>query len=236
MVFIPAGEFLMGSDPQEDKAAEDNEQPQHRLYVPDYYLAKTPVTNAQYRAFVQASSHKKPDHWAEGRPPRGREEHPVVLVSWYDAMAYCRWLSEVTGGTYGLPSEAEWEKAARGTDGRIYPWGHEWDATRCNAGNVVGDTTPVGAYPQGASPYGILDMAGNVWEWTRSLQGRYPYPSDAKGREQREDLGPNDQPRVLRGGALCGHVSLVRCAFRHWFFPVGRSRDARFRVVVLPAL
>ena len=133
MILIPAGEFLMGSDPQQDKDAHDSEQPQHRLCLPDYYLAKTPVTNAQYRAFVPATGHETPEGWTNRTPPRGEEDHPVVHVSWYDARDYCQWLSEVTGREYGLPSEAEWEKGARGTDGRIYPWGNQWDATRCNS-------------------------------------------------------------------------------------------------------
>ncbi len=145
MILIPAGEFLMGSDPQKDSDTEDNEQPQHLLYLPDYYLGKTPVTNAQYRAFVQATGYQRPEDWAEGRPPRDKEDHPVVNVSWYDAVTYCRWLSEVTGKSYSLPSEAEWEKGARGTDGRIYPWGNQWDETRCNSsqGDTVSDDVKI---------------------------------------------------------------------------------------------
>jgi formylglycine-generating enzyme required for sulfatase activity len=175
LILIPAGEFLMGSDPERDPSAQDNEQPQHLLFLPDYYLAKTPVTNAQYAAFVQAVGwqaigSKWTGDWAEGKSPPGKADHPVNEVAWDEAMAYCRWLSEVTGRAYSLPSEAEYEKGVRGTDGRIYPWGKQWDATRCNADKGdQGDTTPVDAYPQGASPYGMLDMAGNVWEWTRSL-------------------------------------------------------------------
>jgi formylglycine-generating enzyme required for sulfatase activity len=145
MILIPAGEFLMGSDPQKDSDTEDNEQPQHLLYLPDYYLGKTPVTNAQYRAFVQATGYQRPEDWAKGRPPRDKEDHPVVNVSWYDAVTYCRWLSEVTGKSYSLPSEAEWEKGARGTDGRIYPWGNQWDETRCNSsqGDTVSDDVKI---------------------------------------------------------------------------------------------
>ena len=128
---------------------------------------------AQYRAFVAATGREAPDGWTNRAPARGEEDHPVVHVSWYDARDYCQWLSEVTGRSYALPSEAEWEKGARGTDGRIYPWGNQWDATRCNSWESrLGKTTSVHAYPQGASPYGVLDMAGNVWEWTRSLWGK----------------------------------------------------------------
>jgi formylglycine-generating enzyme required for sulfatase activity len=170
MILIPVGEFLMGSDPQQDENAFDHEQPQHRLALPDYYLAKTPVGHAQYRAFVLATGRKASYGWTNRIPPRGEEDHPVVNVTWYDAMNYCQWLSEVTGRNYGLPSEAEWEKGARGTGGRIYPWGNQWDATRCNSKESgLKKTISVHAYPQGASPNGVLDMAGNVCEWTRSL-------------------------------------------------------------------
>ena len=209
MILIPAGEFLMGSDPQKDRYAENNEQPQHTLYLPDYYMAKTPMTNAQYAAFVQATGHKQPHHWEGGGPPRGKEDHPVVWVTWHDAVAYCNWLSEVTGKPYCLPSEAEWEKGPRGTDGRIYPWGNQWDAKRCNSFGK--GTTPVGAYPEGASPYGFLDMAGNVWEWTRSVYRGYPYnPND--GREDLEAGGF----RMLRGGlSLDAYGAFARCSCRY---------------------
>lgn len=246
MILIPAGEFLMGSDPRKDKHAGDEEQPQHTLYLPDYYMAKTPVTNAQYAAFVQATGrlvqvtgHEQPFHWkGEGKPPRGKEDHPVVHVSWYDAVAYCNWLAEVTGRPYRLPSEAEWEKGARGSDGRVYPWGNQWDAERCNAGKGLrGDTTPVGAYPQGASPYGLLDMAGNVWEWTQSLWGKdskepdfkYPYnPED--GRENLE--AGDDVFCVLRGGAYDLTREFARCACRLAHYPRPSHRVDGFRVVV----
>jgi formylglycine-generating enzyme required for sulfatase activity len=209
MILIPAGEFLMGSDARQDASAYDQEQPQHLLYLPDYYLAKTAVTNVQYyEVFAKATGYHQPEQWTL---PRGKEDHPVVHVSWSDALTYCRWLSRMTGKAYGLPGEAEWEKGARGTDGRVYPWGNQWDATYCNSGESgKGETTPVGTYPQGASPYGLLDMAGNVWEWTRSLWGAYPYPSDAKERARREDLdAPQHQGRVRRGGAFDVNQRLV---------------------------
>jgi serine/threonine protein kinase len=241
MVLVPAGEFLIGSDPRKDKDARDAEQPQHTLYLPDYHLAKTLVTNAQYAAFVQDTGHNQPEHWTQGKPPGGKEDHPVVNVSWYDGIVYCRWLSEVTGKPYRLPSEAEWEKGARGSDGRIYPWGNQWDAERCNADKgLQGDTTPVGAYPKGASPYGLLDMAGNVWEWTRSLWGedteksdfKYPYnPED--GRENLR--ASNDVLRVLRSGAFDFSVRRARCAYRGWSYPNLFGWSYGFRVMMLPS-
>jgi formylglycine-generating enzyme required for sulfatase activity len=231
MILIPAGEFLMGSDPSVDGDAMDLEQPQHTLYLPDYYMARTPVTNAQYAAFVEATGHSQPQHWKGGKPPSGKEDHPVVWVSWHDALAYCDWLAEVTGKPYRLPSEAEWEKAARGSDGRIYPWGNEWDVERCNSQKGgEGDTTPVGAYPEGASPYGLLDMAGNVWEFTRSVHRDYPYdPED--GREDLEAEGR----RTFRGGAYNAVRGVIRCAYRLRYPPPGgRAKELGFRVVLGP--
>jgi formylglycine-generating enzyme required for sulfatase activity len=226
MVLIPAGEFLMGSDPSVDKDAQDEEQPQHTLYLPDYYLAKTPVTNAQYAAFAQAT-YRQPSHWEGGKPPSGKEDHPVVNVTWHDAVAYCHWLSEVTGRPYRLPSEAEWEKGARGTDGRIYPWGNQWDAERCNSEESgKGDTTPVGAYPEGASPYGLLDMVGNVWEWTRSAVKSYPYDPD----DGREDFVA-ERDRVLRGGSWFDVRVGARCVERNWDDPNTSDFDFGFRLV-----
>jgi formylglycine-generating enzyme required for sulfatase activity len=197
-------------------------------------LAKTQVTNAQYRAFVLATGHEAPEDWTNATPPHGKEDHPVVHVSWHDGMAYCRWLSEVTGKTYSLPNEVEWEKGARGMDGRIYPWGDQWDERQCNSKESgLYQTTSVHAYPQGASPYGLLDMAGNVWEWTRSLWGGYPYPSDAKERAQREELqAPNDQNRVLRGGTFNFPLWYARYAHRHRYVSRYQIWSLGFRVVL----
>jgi formylglycine-generating enzyme required for sulfatase activity len=215
MVLIPAGEFLMGSDPEKDKYARKDEQPQHKLYLPDYYMAKTPITNVQYL------------RWINKNPPTGKENHPVVFVVWRDAMVYCRWLSEVTGKSYHLPSEAEWEKAARGTDGRIWPWGNvPPDATQCNYNMTVDNTTPIGQYPKGASPYGVLDMAGNVWEWTSSLYKEYPYKA-ADGREDPDAEGR----RVVRGGSFNYYGRHVRCACRFRYLPDFRGDLIGFRVV-----
>jgi formylglycine-generating enzyme required for sulfatase activity len=240
LIRVPAGEFLMGSDPEKDKDAYEEEQPQHTLYLPDYFIAKTPVTNAQYAAFVEATGHRSPSHWEGRQPPKGKETHPVVEVSWYDAVDYCNWLAEVTDKAYRLPSEAEWEKGARGTDGRIYPWGNEWDPKRCNfLWSSGSNITSVDAYPQGASPYGLLDMAGNVWEWTRSLWGKdwekpdFKYPYNLE--DGRENLKAGDDIlRVVRGGAFNDHEGVVRCAARDWDIPYVQLRNRGVRPVVAP--
>ena len=240
LIRIPAGEFLMGSTQEQveqliaqglTKEWAEWELPQHPVYVPDYHIAKTPVTNAQYLAFVQATGQQPPQHWKKGKPPKGKKDHPVVGVTWHDAVAYCQWLAEATGKAYGLPSEAEWEKAARGTDGRIYPWGNEWDEKRCNSREGgPGDTTPVGQYsPVGDSPYGCVDMAGNVLEWCSSL--RKPYPYDPKdGREDAKAEGR----RALRGGSWYDGQGYARVSSRYFVRPGNFSSLVGFRVVVAP--
>ncbi|MBN1584035.1 MAG: formylglycine-generating enzyme family protein [Anaerolineae bacterium] len=228
MVLIAAGEFMMGSDSRKDQHARHVERPQHKLHLPDYYLAKTPVTNAQYAAFVRATQRTPPSHWQEDRPPKAKENHPVVRVSWYDAIAYCKWLSGLTGQAYRLPTEAEWEKAARGDKASMYPWGDRWDASRCNTKeSETEDTTPVGAYPQGASPYGLLDMAGNVWEWTSSLYRDYPY----RKNDGREDPS-STKARVLRGGSWLNFYDSARAAYRRSYTPAYHSRIHGFRCCV----
>ena len=234
MILIPAGEFLMGSDPQKDKDAQSNEQPQHTLYLPDYTMAKTPVTNAQYAEFVRDAIVAPPKHWQDDEPPPDKLEHPVVNVNWHDAVAYCDWLGDITSKPYRLPSEAEWEKAARGTDGRIYPWSNRWYPRWCNTSERgPGDTTPVGAYPRGAGPYGLLDMAGNVWEWTRSRYKKYPYAAGDAAGDGREHLEASGS-RVVRGGSWIFHRDFARCASRVGYYPDARRYDFGFRVVVSP--
>jgi formylglycine-generating enzyme required for sulfatase activity len=241
-VTIPAGEFWMGSDP-DDPMAVDAEKPAHRLFLLEFQIARTPITNAQYLSYVEATGAKMPDDWEDGQPPKDKLNHPVVYVTWHDAYAYCRWLSQATGKAIGLPSEAEWEKAARGSqDKRSYPWGDAFDMLKCNSHELgFGDTTPVGVFLAGASPYGCLDMAGNVWEWTCSLWGEniekphftYPYVRE-DGRENMN--APNDILRVLRGGAFSLVRWGVRCAARFGYFPFSSYRGLGFRVVVLPSL
>jgi formylglycine-generating enzyme required for sulfatase activity len=228
LVCIPAGEFPMGSDPKRDKQACENEQPQRRVSLSEFYIGKYPVTNAQYATFVEATGGPVPNRWDHGRIPEGKDEHPVVNVSWGNARAFCEWLSKATGQAFRLPAEAEWEKAARGMGDRIYPWGGtepDRDRTLCNCDTRVGDTTPVGKYPNGASPCGALDLAGNVWEWTSSLYLEYPYHAT----DGREDPA-RDGPRVLRGGSFDFKPGFVRCASRHWEDPNSVGDCIGFRV------
>jgi serine/threonine-protein kinase len=223
LVRIPAGEFLMGSA-DGDKMAHVDEKPQRRVYLAEYLIGRYPVTVGQFRAFVQAAGYETTADLKEiaGRPARS--------VSWHDARAFCEWATQVTGRAVRLPTEAEWEKAARGTDGRRYPWGDEApDSKRCNFNEEVDDTTPVGRYsPAGDSPYGCADMAGNVWEWTSSRYELYPYaPED--GREEVDD----ESARVLRGGAFY-NVDDVRCACRVYAIPNDRVGYYGFRVCAAP--
>ena len=193
---VPAGPFLMGSDRARDRGAYEDEQPQHTVTLPAYRIGRCPVTVAEYDCYLRATS----------KPPRGEQlDHPVVHVSWHDAVAYAAWLSERTGQRWYLPSEAEWEKAARfdpahPQTARVYPWGDTFDEHRCNTDLRNMGTTPVGTYVAGArdgrSPLGAEDMAGNVWEWTGSLYTPYHYRGD-DGREDPHSTGN----RVLRGGS-----------------------------------
>jgi len=230
-VRVPAGEFLMGSSLAEDREAAKGELPQHRVTVAEFYIGKVPVTNAQYAAFVRSAKYGAPlDSDREGIA-QDKGEHPVVGSSWHDARAFCAWLSQATGRRFRLPTEAEWEKAARGTNGRIYPWGDRLpEAELCNYEMLVGHTTPVGAYPGNVSPYGALDLAGNVGEWTSSLYRPYPYRAD-DGREDPTTEGV----RVVRGGAFSLTRWNARCACRLRYSPDRKSGHDGFRVVVSPA-
>ena len=201
---VPAGKFLMGSE-NDNKVANDNERLQHSVNIPyDYWMARFPVTNAQYNQFTKTDFDKN------------KEKHPVVKVNWLDALEYCKWLNQFMkaalppGLVLRLPTEAEWEKAARGVNKHEYPWGNMFDKNKCNTneGEKKG-TTSVDLYsPQGDSPYGCADMVGNVWEWTHSIFKPYPYRVD-DGREDENTIAP----RVLRGGSYSDRN--VRCASRY---------------------
>jgi formylglycine-generating enzyme required for sulfatase activity len=224
LVRIPAGEFLMGSTKLRDEYAWDDETPQHSLYLDEYLIGRTPVTVAQYAAFMMASGYK-----ANEGCTNSMGKHPITRVSWDDAAAFCRWATQLTGRNVRLPNEAEWEKAARGIDGRIWPWGDQPpDAAYCNFDCNTMSTTAVGKYsPKGDSPYGCTDMAGNVWEWTGSILGDYPYNKD-DGRQDLHSRGA----RILRGGSYSDVGIKTRCACRHWDLPELSSSYSGLRVVV----
>jgi formylglycine-generating enzyme required for sulfatase activity len=263
-VRVPAGPFLMGStDAQVQESIkrgirEDwvkRQSPQHTVELSEYWIAKTPVTVAQFEAFIKAEKYRTTaeqkgsgrdwtgSQWeeikgADWRRPRGPESdvrqkanHPVTQVSWDDAVAFCEWASKVTGRQIRLPSEAEWEKAARGEKGWLYPWGDQApDEQRCNFNRNVEDTTPVGQYsPQGDSPYGCADMAGNVWEWCSDWYSESTYSRRSKG-PVRDPIGPpKGDDRVLRGGSWLNVEVNVRCAYRDRSGPSNRGSDAGFR-------
>jgi formylglycine-generating enzyme required for sulfatase activity len=236
VVWVPPGPFLMGSDKNKDRRAQDNESPQHTVTLPGYWIGQYPVTVAQFWAFVAESGYRLDSELSR----RGPVDYPVAYVNWYEAMAYCDWLTDRSATLVTLPSEAEWEKASRGTAGIIYPWGNRWDPNRCNTiESGFEDTTPADRYPQGASPYGCLDMAGNVWEWTRSLWGKdsdktgYKYPYNTNDGRESLDV-PSSVGRVLRGGSWYHSRACARCAYRGGRYPDLRRYDVGFRVVVSP--
>jgi len=239
---IPAGPFLMGSDNDAK-----NEQPQHEVFLPDYGIGKVPVTNQEYAKFLKSGAPeakgreapKKLGWWANNDPPEGKEKHPVVGVSWEDASAYCDWLRRETGRHYRLPSEAEWEKAARGSDGRRYPWGNDWQEGHCN---VAGKgTTAVDVYEEGISPYACYDMLGNVEEWCNTIWGRdehnndYPYPYRIDRRED-EPAKANrpDVQRIYRGGSFYDQANEVRSSARNASGPSNKVSYRGFRVAIQP--
>jgi formylglycine-generating enzyme required for sulfatase activity len=235
LIRIQAGRFLMGSR-SDDQYSYDHEKPQHMVNVPyDYWMARFPMTNEIYRDYINSRGINHPVRdWSD------KKDHPVTYVTWLDAMDYCAWFNKFhrdewpSGLIFRLPTEAEWEKAARGTDGRQYPWGNSFDKDNCNTNEAgKGSTTSVGLYsPRGDSPYGCADMIGNVWEWTHSLMKPYPYKA-ADGRESER----KSSSRVLRGGSFSSETRNARCAFRLTnIIRVLDSYCVGFRVVIAPEL
>jgi eukaryotic-like serine/threonine-protein kinase len=220
IVYVPEGEFLMGN---EDNVAWRYETPERMVLLDDYWIYQHPVTNQQYRACVYDSECLSPGDTRYYSKP-DFDDHPVVHVRWSDSNAYCQW----AGGR--LPTEAEWEKSARGTDGRRYPWGNQ--SPTCSLANdygCLGRTSPVGSYPEGASPYGAMDMAGNVWEWVADW-----YAEDYYSRSPYENpQGPdNGISRVLRGGSWGFKAGWpLRVTFRGWARPNDMSLLYGFRCV-----
>ncbi|MFQ5597940.1 MAG: formylglycine-generating enzyme family protein [Nitrospiria bacterium] len=240
MVAIPAGEFIMGTDAVDDSllAAEHgivkpwfvDEGPAHKVYLPLYYIDKNEVTNAEYAQFLKKTNHAAPPYWENEAYPEGQDQLPVVMVKWEDAQQYCH----SKGGR--LPSEAEWEKAAKGADGRMYPWGETFDIKKANIGGLTGNLQTVGSYDSGISPYGTLDMIGNAWEWTADWYRAYPgstYKSDKFGQRL----------KVIRGNSWSSighfppdvHQELVKyhstTTFRLFAPPEATISDVGFRCI-----
>lgn len=246
-VAVEAGPFFMGSNQGRDPYAADNERPRFlcTLIRRPYQLSRFPITVAQYQAFVKAGGYTERRYWTEAGWAWRMEQqvagpcendhtvqianHPQVGVGWYEAVAFCAWLSEATGRTIRLPTEAEWERAARHTDSRLYPWGDDFRAGACNLNDAgIGGAAAVGIFPAGDAACGAADMAGNVWEWcsTRWL------PNYAGYEYQVSDDLNGDERRVLRGGAFYNSRHLLRCASRNFYAaPSNRYASIGFRVV-----
>jgi formylglycine-generating enzyme required for sulfatase activity len=257
---VPAGPFLMGSDKERDAEALKEELPQHSVTLAAFQIGTYPVTVTEYAYAVRAGAVEEPpsgltiedgiskpssDLYLGWQLQLRWPDRSVVQVDWFNAMKYAAWLSRLSGKAWGLPTEAQWEKAARGTDGRIYPWGSEWDDAFANVlGNpplVARPIAPVGEYPaQSASPYGVFDVAGNVWEWTISTLADYPYDAN-DGREHHradevivpqydsafdEDIGlyvnsviNGAEAMVVRGGSWNNILECARAAYRYTMLP-----------------
>lgn len=208
MLTIPAGLFLMGSD---RIRTSDQNRPQHKISLPAYQIAKYPTTNVQYAQFVSEQSYRPPLDWVDGKVPQDEALYPVTMISWYDASNFCNWANK------RLPTEAEWEKAARGEDGRRWPWGELMETSRLNTYYRVGSATDVTRFPEGASPYGVMDMAGNVSEWLETdfmpytgstagkevFQGKIQVASTPADRAMKvvDLVGVDAKYKVLRGGS-----------------------------------
>ena len=223
MVLIPKGDFIMGTD-----LRHDDEGPVHTSYTDSYYIDIYEVTNKDYKVFIDGTRSKEnkghglPEHWTGGSYPEKIADHPVVFVSWFDANSYCRWMGK------RLPTEREWEKAARGTKGLIYPWGDDWDKEKSN--NPVKESTgtePIGSYEAGKSTYGLYDMSGNVWEWVDEYYNPHPGSSN---------LSPEfgEKYRLLKGGSWwdCMFYSCGISAptyNRSFFDPTTKNQSFGFR-------
>lgn len=237
-IFIPAGAFRMGREP--GPGVPPYEAPQSEVTLTAFRIGKYPVTNQQFLKYIRETQQPvAPEYGWKGQSPSGMEEQPVRGVTWFEALDYCRWLSQATGRPYSLPSEAQWEKAARWNPGRLYPWGDEWQPERCNLGQS--DFAEVSAYPP-QNEAGLCDLTGNILQWTTTLWGekrlapdsqfRYPWQDDG-----RDDLQANKQiRRILRGAAFSDPPEACTCTARRSFLPTDRGQPGKwhgFRVVML---
>lgn len=239
MVTIPAGQFLMGEGRE-----------QHALSLPAFRIGKFPVTNFEYRRFVEAGGYSERSYWTDAgwvevgeqqKTPRfwkdarfNRPNQPVMGLSWYECVAFCRWMTRDTGMLWRLPTEAEWEKAARGTEGYLFPWGNAYDPARLNGrgprDRQACTPTPVGLYPAGVGPFGLFDCVGNVWEWC-ATRWKKPFPYDSAQDEWHPDYLQGQNLRVLRGGSWYDTQDVTRCAHRFRFQPFGWNDRGGFRLV-----
>jgi formylglycine-generating enzyme required for sulfatase activity len=247
MVLVKAGKFMRGSR-KDDADADSDEKPQREIYLDDFWIGKYQVTNEEFKEFVDDSGYgkarknmwseegwrwcekneiTKPEYWHD-RKWNG-SNFPVVGISWFEAEAYANWLSERTGHQYRLPTEAEWEKAARGTKGFKYPWGEHFDKNSCNSWeSELRRTSPVGIYPKGKSPYGCFDMAGNVLEWCSDWYDDNYYANSPDSNPKGPSRGAI---RALRGGCWYSRAERCRSALRYHFVPRLRGDDLGFRLL-----
>lgn len=231
---VHAGRFLIGSTPAQVEAVAQPgadlevylaETPQQKIELDSFEISRGPVSCADYDVFVTATDHTPPAYWGGYTPPAALRDHPVVEISFNDARAYCRWLSTATSRTFRLPTEQQWEAAARGQDGRIFPWGDEWQPGQCNvAEDGPGTTTPIGSYDDDTSPYGCVDLAGNVAEWTVTPAQLYA------GSSRSEPLASGI---IVRGGSWSARYTESRAAYRVSVAPTTTSLALGFRVICL---
>lgn len=224
LVFVPLGAFQLGGN---DTVANDNEKPQHSVDIPDFRISKYPITNAQYAQFIQGTQQPYPTHWNNTEPPQALLDHPVVNITLQDTELFCEWLSGQHGRQYALPTEEQWEKAARGTNGaHRYVWGDVWQTNYCNTVETgIGETTAVSRFQHtNSSPYGVVDMLGNVWEWTKSHY--LPYPGTPH-----EALHFGTSHYVVRGGSWHNDQKLARISCRGRYKPDVKRPYLGFRVV-----
>ena len=212
MVLIPKGEFTMGSKDHSDEMT-------HQVVLDGYYIDTYEVSNAKYRDFMKATDHPAPAYWDD--PRLNKPDQPVVGVNWYDATAYCEWAGK------RLPTEAEWEHAAKGPDGSHFPWGHGVDPTKANYGQNVGKTMPVDSYPDGVSGYGVYNMAGNVFEWVSDWYDPNYFRVSAAYNPQGPSDGynfANQGPvKVLKGGSWLAPQTSLHTSHRFWNQPENNS-------------